>query len=57
MLNKGGKGAESPFAEPAGVVAQYIEGAAVGVRRTAERQKTREGRVHVAKRGVDAASG
>jgi hypothetical protein len=43
MLNKGGKGAESPLAEPAGVVAQYIEGAAVGVRRTAERQKTQEG--------------
>jgi hypothetical protein len=48
------EGRESPLAEPAGVVSQYIEGAAGQSKTGGERQKTQEGRVEVAKRGVEA---
>jgi hypothetical protein len=43
MLSSDGKGAESPFAELARVWSQYIEGAALGVRRAAGGKRCRKG--------------
>jgi hypothetical protein len=48
------EGRKTSLAEPARVVSQYIEGAADRNKTGGERQKTQEGRVDVAKRGVEA---
>jgi hypothetical protein len=51
MLGRSVKGAEGPWAELARVVSQYIEGAAVGVRRAAGGKRYQKGGKTAQKRG------